>query len=60
MTGPRVSDPGTRSICLRCGYIVHHLIREIEDDWLERCPDCGAYDWTPEPIWQSAEPKDAA
>jgi hypothetical protein len=36
--------------CNRCGYHRRYRVRHIEDELLTRCPRCGAYDWTPEPI----------
>jgi NAD-dependent SIR2 family protein deacetylase len=46
-------EPDTRSAattCLHCGHKLDHLVKEIEDELLERCPTCDAYQWDPEPI----------
>ena len=39
-----------RSTSLSCGESVTGRIFEVEDELLERCVSCGAYNWTPEPI----------
>lgn len=38
--------------CQHCGYKHKGYIREIEaePELLVRCPSCGAYQWSPEPI----------
>jgi hypothetical protein len=38
------------STCRTCGFVVDHRIYEIEWELLERCPECDAYYWTPEPV----------
>lgn len=40
------------AVCRRCLIEIGHVPVETEDEneFLERCPECGAYDWTPEPV----------
>lgn len=38
------------AVCGYCGYEPGRPIFEIEDELLERCPSCGAYQWVPEPV----------
>lgn len=40
------------STCRACGHSEARLIQEVEDQLLERCPVCGAYDWFPDPVFQ--------
>lgn len=44
------ASPRGWSTCRVCNYKRKGYVKEVEDDYLERCPSCGAYDWSPEPI----------